>query len=158
MAQNIEEDVFALIIKAARLTSDVFLDAVKSATDKSSVKPAKQGKQTVEQLAGGSSKLQNIEITDKNIKSFESSAKAFGISYALKKIPDESPPKYIVFFKGKDVNQVNRAFKDYAIKQTTDAKKHSLSEIKDLNAELIQIQQQNRERKREKSKDRGVEH
>lgn len=158
MAQNIEEDVFAVVIKAVRLTSDVFLEAIKSTLEKRSDKPSKQGKQTVAQLTNGNSKLQNIEITDKNIKSFESSAKAFGISYALKKIPDESPPKYIVFFKGKDVNQVNRAFKDYTIKQTTDAKKHSLSEIKDLNAELIQIQQQNRERKREKSKDRGVEH
>lgn len=48
-------------------------------------------KQLVRQGAG----VQNIEITDKNIKSFEHVARKYGVDFALKK--DTASGKYLVF-------------------------------------------------------------
>ena len=39
----------------------------------------------------------NIEITNDNIKAFESTAKKYGIDFALKKDSSEQPPRYLVF-------------------------------------------------------------
>ena len=44
-----------------------------------------QGKQTIKQLVESGAALSNIEITNKNIKSFEPVAKKYGLDYALKK-------------------------------------------------------------------------
>lgn len=74
------------------------------------------GKQTLKQLIKSEAALSNIEITDQNIKSFEKSARKYGIDYALKKDNSQNPPKYIVFFKGKDLDVINNAFEDYSKK------------------------------------------
>ena len=39
-----------------------------------------------------------------NIKAFESTAKKYGIDFALKKDSTETPPRYLVFFKGRDAD------------------------------------------------------
>jgi len=46
--------------------------------------------------------VSNIEISDKNIKSFESVARKYGVDYALKKDASGDTPKWLVFFKGRD--------------------------------------------------------
>lgn len=75
-----------------------------------------QGKQTIKQLVESGAALSNIEITNKNIKSFEPVAKKYGLDYALKKDNSTKPPKYLVFFKGKDVDVINIAFQEYSQK------------------------------------------
>ena len=59
----------------------------------------------------------NIEITDKNIKSFERYARKYGINYALKKDKSKEPPVYLVFFKGRDQDALNAAFREFSQKQ-----------------------------------------
>ena len=54
--------------------------------------------------------ISNIEITEGNIKAFESTAKKYGIDFALKKDTTESPPRYLVFFKGRDADVLTAAF------------------------------------------------
>ena len=49
------------------------------------VNQPKQGKVTVKELAKQNAGMVNIEITNKNIKSFERYARKYGINYALKK-------------------------------------------------------------------------
>ena len=44
-----------------------------------------QGKQTLKQLMKQNAGVSNIEITEGNIKAFESTAKKYGIDFALKK-------------------------------------------------------------------------
>lgn len=75
-----------------------------------------RGKQTLKQLIKSDAALSNIEITDENIKSFEKSAKKYGIDYALKKDKSQNPPKFVVFFKGKDLDVITNAFEDYTKK------------------------------------------
>lgn len=59
-----------------------------------------QGKQSLKQLMKQNAGVSNIEITEGNIKAFESTAKKYGIDFALKKDATESPPRYLVFSRG----------------------------------------------------------
>lgn len=43
-------------------------------------------------------------------------AKKYGVDYVLKKVSSQSPPKYLVFLKGKDVDIINMAFDEYSKK------------------------------------------
>lgn len=58
-------------------------------------------------------KLDSIEITDNNIKSFLDVAKKYDVSYALKRDSSTSPSTYHVFFTGRDTETLNKAFKEY---------------------------------------------
>lgn len=68
----------------------------------------------------------NIEITNKNIKSFERYARKYGINYALKKDKSKEPPVYLVFFKGRDQDALNAAFREFSQKQIQKANKPSI--------------------------------
>ena len=78
------------------------------------------------QLTKRGEKVTNIEITDKNIKAFEHTAKKYGIDFALKKDTTETPPRYLVFFKGKDIDVLTAAFKEFSAKNCN-ARKSPLS-------------------------------
>lgn len=59
-----------------------------------------------------------------NIKDFEGTAKKYGIDFALKKDISENPPRYLVFFKGRDADVMEAAFKEYKAKNLRKEKKH----------------------------------
>lgn len=71
------------------------------------------GKTTLRQLQKQGDKLSNIEITDQNIRSFEKVARKYDLSFALKKDATQDPPKYIVFFRGRDADVLQQAFMEY---------------------------------------------
>lgn len=70
--------------------------------------------------------VSNIEITKDNIKAFESTAKKYSIDFALKKGATETPPRYLVFFKGRDADALTAAFKEFSAKKLTQDKKPSI--------------------------------
>ena len=69
--------------------------------------------------------MSNIEITDKNIKSFEKSARKYGVDFAVKKDKNVKPPKYFVFFKGRDADAITAAFTDFTAKTVRKAERPS---------------------------------
>lgn len=71
------------------------------------------GKTTLRELQKQGDKLSNIEITDQNIRSFERVARKYDLSFALKKDATQDPPKYIVFFRGRDADVLQQAFMEY---------------------------------------------
>jgi hypothetical protein len=75
-----------------------------------------KGKQTVKQLIGQNQGVSNIEVTEKNIKSFDRVARKYGVDYAVKKDRSVSPPKYLVFFKARDADALTAAFKEFTAK------------------------------------------
>lgn len=105
MQDEINEKTVALYIKTGKLTAEVLQKAMKAALAQAKKQIGKQphGKQTLKQLMKQNTGVSNIEITKDNIKAFESIAKKYGIDFALKKDATESPPRYLVFFKGRDV-------------------------------------------------------
>jgi hypothetical protein len=78
---------------------------------------AGKGKQTVSELCKQGAGVSNIEISDKNIKAFESVARKYGVDFAVKKDKTENPPRWLVFFKGKDADAITAAFKEFSSKQ-----------------------------------------
>ena len=122
MQEEINQRTVAISISAskmsARVLQSVLREFLKEYQNRKNNKQMKsyRGKQTLKQLIKSDATLSNIEITDENIKSFEKSAKKYGIDYALKKDKSQNPPKYIVFFKGKDLDVITNAFEDYTKK------------------------------------------
>ena len=122
MQEEINQRTVAISISASKMTARVlqsvlrkFLTEYQNWKNNTQMK-SYRGKQTLKQLIKSDATLSNIEITDENIKSFEKSAKKYGIDYALKKDKTQNPPKFIVFFKGKDLDVITNAFEDYTKK------------------------------------------
>ena len=112
MQDEVNEKVIALSIKANKLTAQLLQKSIKfmlsQAKKQLDKQAAPQGRQTLKQLAKQNAGLSNIEITEGNIKAFEHTAKKYGIDFALKKDTTETPPRYLVFFKGRDADALMR--------------------------------------------------
>ena len=113
MQEEVENRAVTLVISATKLTGRLLKAAIlKYLASRKEKKLAKAraapekptGKQTVKQLIGQNQGVSNIEITDSNIKSFERVARKYGVDFAVKKDRSVSPPKYLVFFKGRDAD------------------------------------------------------
>jgi len=98
----------------SRLTADLLKWAMRKYMTQAQNPKIHHGKQTVKQLVGQGAGVKSIDITEKNIKSFESVAKKYGIDFALKKNPDKG--EYYVFFKARDDDAMQAAFAEYTAK------------------------------------------
>ena len=156
MQDEVNEKVVSLAIKTSKLTAEVLQKAMKAllAKGKGQLTKAPHGKITMRQLMKPGEKVSNIEITDQNIKAFESTAKKYGIDFALKKDATESPPRYLVFFKGRDADVLTAAFKEFSAKKLTQEKKPSIRKL--LSTLKEAAQGKNAERAKVKNKDREV--
>jgi len=114
LQEDIEQRSIVLATKTTRMTGQVLATLMKASYNKiQRVRHApKVGKQSIRSLAKGGT-LDNIEITNDNIKAFEPYARKFGISYALQKDTSENPPKWLVFFKSKDTASMTAAFRAF---------------------------------------------
>lgn len=157
MQEQINEKTVALSIKTAKLTAEVLQKAIKKMLEAQKHKAAKEyrGKQTLKHLMKQNTGVSNMEITDANIKAFEPVVKKYGIDYSLKKVKGEKPPRYLVFFKGRDVDVMTEAFKEFAAKKLNREKKPSIR--KALAAFKEKAKQVNQNREKVKNKDRGRE-
>ena len=112
MQEEVTQKTIALYVKvgkgAARLTEQALQKAIQKFLEQKS-KPA-HGKQTMRQLMKQNAGVSNIEITDSNIKAFESTAKKYNIDFSLKKVKGEQT-RYLVFFKGRDADVMTAAFR-----------------------------------------------
>ncbi|MBC8586662.1 PcfB family protein [Paratissierella segnis] len=131
MQEEVENRSVALVINGTKLTARTLKSAIlkylawrKNKKVKEPVIP--RGKQSVKNLAKQDQGLSNIEVTDKNIKSFERVAKKYGVDFAIKKDKSVSPPKYLVFFKGRDADAITSAFTEFTAKTMRKAARPSV--------------------------------
>lgn len=156
MQEEVRDKSVALVIKVgktgAKLTAELLKAAIRH-YQKQANAPA-HGKQSVKSLVKQGAGVQNIEITDKNIKSFEAVARKYGVDFALKKDPSEG--KYLVFFKARDADALNAAFAEYTAK-TLNRTREKPSLIKQLNhfKEMVKNLSNDKVKNREKG---GMEH
>lgn len=112
MQEEMERKAVAISIKAGKLTADLLKAALRKALaemEKSQKNPKiYHGKQSVKQLVRQGAGVSNIEVTDGNIKSFERVARKYGVDFALKKDVSSQPPRYLVFFKSRDADALDR--------------------------------------------------
>lgn len=160
MQEEVNDKTIALSVKTTKLTGTVlkvamqkFLSEMAKQKQKSKVQP-KQGKQTMKQLMKKNTQITNIEVTDGNIKSFERVARKYGIDFSLKKDTSEQPPKYIVFFKARDVDVMTAVFKEYT---ANDLKKTNKPSLRKRLAKAMETVRKHREKVKEKTKDRGLQ-
>ena len=135
MQEEVTQKTVTFCIRTTKITADLLKKVLvaylrhqkqKSVEKKAQKNQPKQGKVTVKELAKQNAGMVNIEITDKNIKSFERYARKYGINYALKKDKSKEPPVYLVFFKGRDQDALNAAFREFSQKQIQKANKPSI--------------------------------
>lgn len=162
MQDEVNSKVIALIIKGGKISADVLEKALKKfveeieKAEKSASKPKiYRGKQSIKHLVEQNAAISNIEVTDGNIKAFERTASKYGIDYALKKDTSEEPPRYLVFFKGRDVDVMTQAFKEFSAKKVRESDKPSLKQM--LSRQMQKDKAQQKEKVKVKDKDRGVE-
>ena len=156
MQEETNEKTIALYIKTGKLTAQTLQKAMKAILSKGKKQLAKppQGKQSLKQLMKQNAGVSNIEITKDNIKAFESTAKKYGIDFALKKDSTETPPRYLVFFKGRDADALTAAFKEFSAKKLTQGQKPSIRKL------IVSLKEKaaalNAQRDKVKNKDRGI--
>ncbi len=155
MQEEATQKTIALVFKSSKLTASVLKKAMKMYLEHQKHQKQKaHGKISVKELVGQGMGVSSIEVTDNNIKSFERVAKQYNVDFSVKKDKTISPPKYIVFFKGKDADVITQAFKEFV---KANEKKQSRESVR---AKLNHFQKavsqdRNKERTREKNKDRG---
>ena len=153
MQEEVENRTLTLVVSGTKFTGRLLKAAVtkymahrkakKLEKQKSRDAPVKpQGKQTVKQLIGQNQGVSNIEITDPSIKEFEKIARKYGVDYAVKKDRSTSPPKYLIFFKGRDADAL--AFTEYTGKKVKKAEKterpsvlEKLSQFKSMVKDIV---------------------
>ena len=169
MQEEVNEKTIALCIKGGKITADILRAAMRKylqevekskaqAQQKAQIKQqqkaqvVKHGKQSIKSMVEKGSDLTNIEITDNNIRSFERVARKYGIDYSLKRDKSTDPPKYLVFFRAKDVDVMTAAFKEYTGITLQKSKRKS---IKLRLQKAIEKAAKHREREKTQQKDRG---
>ena len=139
MQDEVRDKSVALVIKVGKtggkLTADLLKWAMRRYLERAKNPKIHHGRQTVKQLVKQGAGVQNIEVTAKNIKSFERVARKYGVDFALKKDPSQG--KYFVFFKARDADAIQAAFTEYAAKTVNRGRKKpslmkQLSHFKEL--------------------------
>ena len=154
MQEEVTRKTIALAIKAAKLDGKMLQAALRKLLQlyRKARDTPHHGKQTLKQLMRHGTGVSNIEITDANIKAFESTAKKYGIDFALKKADD----RYLVFFKGRDADVLTAAFREFSAKNLAKEKKPSIR--RRLTKAKEQAKRQELERgEKVKNRDRGLE-
>ena len=156
MQDEVNEKTIALYIKTGKLTAQTLQKAMKAILSKGKKQLSKppQGKQSLKQLMKQNAGVSNIEITEGNIKAFESTAKKYNIDFSLKKVKGEQT-RYLVFFKGRDADVMTAAFQEFSAKKLNRDKKPSIR--KALAAAKDKAKQLNAARDKVKKIDRGRE-
>ena len=98
--------------KAAKAKKEAKKEAEKAAKEAKKNEP-QPGRKTLNSMMKEGGKLSKIEISANNIQSFEMVARKYSIDYSLMKDKAAVPPKYLVFFRAKDVEVMTAAFREY---------------------------------------------
>ena len=158
MQEEVEQKTVALVISAGKLTGRELKKAIVKLLahmkDKKNHPNIPQGKQSVKQLAGQGQGMTSIEITDQNIKDFERVARKYGVDFAVQKDKSVIPPKYIVFFKGRDADAITAAFTEFTATAVKKAARPSvLAQLKKF-TELVKNTISDRIKNKEKEQSR----
>ena len=113
-----------------------------------------QGKQSVKDLAKQRQGMTSLDLNDADVKTFDRILKKYGVDYAVMTDKKTVPPTHTLFFKGKDVDAITKAFTEFTAQVTKKVSRPSvLAELKKY-AEIVKntvvdkIKIKNKERSR----------
>ena len=75
-----------------------------------------KGKQSLKQLTADGSKLENVELCNETVKSFERIAAKYEVDYAIKTATMNDEQVHLAFFKSRDAATMDAAFREYSAK------------------------------------------
>ena len=129
MQEQANEKTVGIAVQAGKMSGRLFMRMVEKymsyrkevKRDKKYAKRSDPGKQEVNQakkvkiktLVKEGSGVSTVEIKDKKIRQFEKLARKNGVRYAIKKDKSTVPPTYIIFFKAKDGEMIDRTMKEF---------------------------------------------
>ncbi|HID1127885.1 TPA: PcfB family protein [Clostridioides difficile] len=157
MQEEVTQKTIALAISTTKMTSAVLAKALRKLLEEQKNKSHQlpKGKQTLKNLMKQNTAISNLEITNDNIRAFSSTAKKYGLDFSLKKDSSANPPRYLVFFKGRDADVMTAAFQEFTAKQLSQDRKPSIRKLLSSMKELTK--QKTKVLDRSRQKDRGVE-
>ena len=164
MQDEVNEKTIALCMKGGKLTARLLKTAMiaalrhmeqqKHTKTVQNNKSVYRGKQSLKKLMQEKCELSNIEITDGNMKSFERYARKYNIDFSVKKDISTEPPRYLVFFRAKDVDVMTAAFREYTGRQVGNRRPSVQKKLEAAKERLAK----HREREKTRQKERGPEH
>ncbi len=149
MTEEIQGSIVSVSFKTFEASIDFIDNAlqliVKLMKDKDNLK---HGKQSISKLNKHNATLDNIDVEKTQLKSFKKELKKFGVDFAVMK--DKNTKDYKVFFKGKDIEQIQ-----FALKNQIANRENSLEKMmKNAKKQADMFNEQNQERERNKSQNR----
>ena len=131
--ENGAKKTIDISIKAEKMTADVLKSALQEFM---SGKAEKKGRMTYKQLQAKSpSKLDSIEVSDRNIGDFLKTARKYDVDFALKRDKSTTPPTYHIFGKSYEYTAKYRAFvKEMKAKEKEQKKRDRLHGINGTSA------------------------
>mgnify|MGYP000776792030 CR=1 FL=1 len=152
MQEEVEQRTLTLVINGTKFSGRVLKSAVSKfvafcrnqKAKKVNVHP--KGKQSVKQLTRQGQGVNTMEIADENLRQFERIARKYGVDYAVRRDKDAEPPRFLLFFKGRDADAISAAFKEFL--STKERKSERPSVLQKLR-ELVPVAGAQKEKKRE---------
>ena len=128
MQEESTQRTIALVVRTAKLTEEILKRMIMAYLNDLAYEdvPEKHGKMSVRDLMGKDQGANTMDINNGNIRDFDRVAAKYNIDYAIKKDKSENPPKYVVFFKGRDADVISAAFKDFLNLEEKKSKRQSL--------------------------------
>lgn len=147
LQEDLTNRTIALSIRTATFTARTLQNAIRAVLQQMQAEERKEaaakqqkmqkqaagpkGKQTLKSLMGSNATLSNLEVMKENLRPFQKVADKYGIDFAVTKEKGTSPPRYLVFFKGKDVDVITAAFQEFARTKFGIDEKQSIKESLD---------------------------
>ena len=135
MQEEVESRTLTLAVNGAKFSGRLLKAAVcKYIAHRKEVKQQKNrdgpvvphGKQSVKELIGQGQGVSNIELTDPSIRDFDRIARKYGVDYAVKRDRSSDPPRFLIFFKGRDNDAITAAFQEYTNQKVKKASRPSV--------------------------------
>ncbi len=163
MQEESSQRTVALVVRAMFLTEEILKQAMMAYINDHnrrllhSKDHEKHGKISVKALMGKDQGANTMDINNGNIRDFDRVAGKYNIDYAVKKDRSENPPKYVVFFKGRDADVISRAFKDFCDLNERKSRRPSLMKILEKASRMIpEIAGHERVREKHKEKEASL--
>jgi NADH dehydrogenase/NADH:ubiquinone oxidoreductase subunit G len=113
--EDIEQKSVVVIMRGTKITARMLAKAMALVLKRMRKANDTPGRQSFKQLAKGGA-LENIEVTDDSIRAFEPIARKYGVHYKPVKDASCSPPRWMVFFRAKEADQLTAAMSEFAAK------------------------------------------
>ena len=135
MQEEVENRTLTLAVNGTKFTGRMLKAAIgKYMAHRREVKQQKNrdgpvvphGKQSVKQLVGQGQGVDSIELADPSTREFDRIARKYGVDYAIKRDRGSDPPRFLIFFKGRDNDAITAAFQEYAGKKVKKASRPSV--------------------------------